>query len=56
MQLKTILNRVQKFKSFVYAKARWCGSTDAPELEIEVARTSQRSCALFGLRPSPTRL
>ena len=36
MQLKTILNRVQKFKSFVYAKARWCRSTDAPELEIEV--------------------
>ena len=36
MQLKTILNRVQKFKSFVYAQERWCRSTDAPELEIEV--------------------
>lgn len=36
MQLKTILNRVQKFKSFVYVKVRWRGSGDAPELEIEV--------------------
>lgn len=36
MQLKTILNRVQKFKSFVYGKVRWSGNADAPELEIEV--------------------
>ena len=26
MQLKTILNRVQKFKSFVYTKVRWAGN------------------------------
>ena len=37
MQLKTILNRVQKFKSFVYAKARWAGGPEVLELEIEVA-------------------
>ena len=36
MQLKTILNRVQKFKSFVYGKVRWAGSAEAPELEVEV--------------------
>ena len=37
MQLKTILNRVQKFKSFVYTSVRWVGSAAAPELEVEVA-------------------
>jgi len=36
MQIKTILNRVQKFKSFVYKQVRWLGSTEAPELEIDV--------------------
>lgn len=36
MQLKTILNRVQQFKSFVYAKARWVDSAKEPELEVEV--------------------
>jgi len=30
MQLKTILNRVQKFKSFVYGAVRWV--EDASEL------------------------
>ena len=37
MQLKTILNRVQKFKSFVYTKVRWTGSETQPELEVEMA-------------------
>ena len=36
MQFKTILNRVQKFKSFVYGKARWIGSGDSLELVIDV--------------------
>ncbi|WP_419628596.1 hypothetical protein, partial [Thiolapillus sp.] len=35
MQLKTILNRVQKFKSFVYKSVRWVGNEAAPELEVE---------------------
>ena len=37
MQLKTILNRVQKFKSFVYTAIRWAGSHATPELEITVS-------------------
>jgi transposase len=36
MQVKTILNRVQKFKSFVYAKVRLAGSGEVPQLEVEV--------------------
>ncbi len=36
MQLKTILNRVEKYKSFVYGKARWVDGTTIPEIEIEV--------------------
>lgn len=34
MQLKTILNHVQKFKSFVYTAIRW--ATDAGESVLEV--------------------
>lgn len=41
MQLKTILNRVQKFKSFVYAGVRWAGSAEAPELEVEVGERAK---------------
>ena len=40
MQLKTILNRVQKFKSFVYRSVRWTGSQESPELEVEVVERS----------------
>jgi len=36
MQVKTILNRVQKFKSFVYRSVRWSGSESESELEVEV--------------------
>ncbi len=36
MQLKSILNRVQKFRSFVYDKVSWVGDDQAPELEVEV--------------------
>lgn len=35
MQLKTILNRVKKFKPFVYGRARWQEEAKA-QLEIEV--------------------
>jgi transposase len=35
MQLKTILNRVQKFKSFVYGKVRWRDEART-QLEVEV--------------------
>jgi hypothetical protein len=36
MHLKTILDRVQKFKSFVYKSIRWVENKKLPELEIEV--------------------
>ncbi len=36
MQFKSILNRVQKFRSFVYDKVSWVGDDQAPELEVEV--------------------
>ena len=36
MHLKTILNRVQKFKSFVYGTVRWVEDALDPTLEVEV--------------------
>jgi len=54
MQLKTILNRVEPFKSFVYGKARWVEGSCRPTLEVEVhARKNGRAiCAGCG-RPGP---
>jgi len=40
LQLKTILNRLQKFKSFVYSSVRWAGSQESPALEVEVVERS----------------
>nr|VFK64718.1 MAG: hypothetical protein BECKTC1821F_GA0114240_11409 [Candidatus Kentron sp. TC] len=34
MQLKTILNKVQKFKSFVYGQIRWIEDTKGPTIKI----------------------
>jgi transposase len=53
MQLKTILNRVEPFKSFVYGKARWVEGTERPTIEVEVhARKNGRAiCAGCG-RPA----
>lgn len=34
MQIQTIFNRVQKFKSFVYGSARWVENASVPTLEI----------------------
>ena len=36
MQLKTILNRVEYFKSFVYGKARWVDDADRPTIEVNI--------------------
>jgi len=36
MQLKTILNRVARFKSFVYGKARWVEEAARPTIEVEM--------------------
>lgn len=46
MQLKTILNRVQKHRSFVYGKIRWVeGESESDQLSVEVeirARANSR--------------
>jgi len=34
MQVKTILNRIQKFKSFVYGAVRWVEGATSPTLEV----------------------
>jgi len=54
MQLKTILNRVEPFKSFVYGKVRWVAGTERPAIEVEIhARKNGRPiCADCG-RPGP---
>ena len=36
MQLKTILNRVEYFKSFVYGKARWVNDGPRPTIEVDI--------------------
>jgi transposase len=59
MQLKTILNRIEPFKSFVYGKARWVEGTGRPTLEVEVhARKNGRAiCSGCGhVRPGYDRL
>jgi len=43
MQIKTILNRVQKFKSFVYGAVRMVEGAPVPTLEVEIkARLNSR--------------
>jgi transposase len=52
MQLKTILNRVEPFKSFVYGKARLVEGAGRPTIEVEVhARKNGRAiCSGCGCR------
>lgn len=54
MQLKTILNRVEPFKSFVYGKARWVEGTGQPTLEVELRdrKNGRPICSGCG-RPGP---
>jgi len=54
MQLKTILNRVEYFKSFVYGKARWVDDDDRPTIEvnIEARKNGRVICSGCG-RPAP---
>ena len=40
MRIKTILNRVQKFKSFVYKSVSWVESQESPVLEVTVVERS----------------
>ena len=54
MQLKTILNRVEPFKSFVYGKAKWVEGAARPTLEVEVqARKNGRPICSGCGRPGP---
>ena len=52
MQLKTILNRVQKFNSFVYGAIRWVQEGKDPTVEVELhARANSRAiCSGCGRR------
>jgi len=52
MQLKTILNRVQKFKSFVYGNVKWVESDGASALLIEIIARAHSSpiCSGCGRR------
>jgi len=53
MQLKTILNLVEKYKSFVYAEARW-SDCDKQEIEfvIEPRHNSRPICSGWGKQRS----
>lgn len=50
MQLITILHRVEKYKSFVYERVRWCPRAVSPSLEIRIRprRGSRPECAGCG--------
>ena len=52
MLLKTILNRVEPFKSFVYGKARWVEDAGRKALEVEVdaRENGQAICSGCGRR------
>jgi hypothetical protein len=54
MQLKTILNRVEPFKSFVYGKVRWVEEATRPTLEVEIhpRKNGRAICSDCG-RPGP---
>ncbi len=54
MQLKTILNRVQKFKSFVFQEVRWADSSGGLELIITIiGRANSRSICSGCSRRAP---
>lgn len=54
MQLKTILNRVQKFKSFVYGAVRWVEGAPSPTLEVDVQpRANGQAICPACERPAP---
>jgi hypothetical protein len=54
MQLKTILNRVEPFKSFVYGKVRWVEEAERLTLEVKVqARKNGQPICSGCDRPGP---
>ncbi len=54
MHIKTILNHVQKYKSFVYGKIKWIDTGGIPELEVEIKpRTNSKPvCSVCGRKAS----
>ena len=52
MQFKTILNRVQKFKSFVYGAVRLLDTAGQPTLEVDI-HERQNSWALCSVCEQP---
>ena len=54
MQLNTILNRVEYFKSFVYGKAKWVDDGDRPTIEVTIeARKNGRPICSGCDQPAP---
>ena len=54
MQLNTILNRVEPFKSFVYGKAKWVEEAKRPTLAVEIhSRKNGRAICSGCGRPRP---
>lgn len=54
MQLKTILNRVQKFKSFVYTTVRWIEHAGKTALEVDIEpRSNSRGVCSGCEQPRP---
>ena len=56
MQLETILNRVQKFRFFVYGPARWVNEARQPAVEVEWHGKRQQPSDLLGLRSAQARI
>jgi transposase len=55
MQLTTILNRVEYFKSFVYGKAKWVENAARPTIEVKIeARKNGRPICSGCSRPAPS--
>jgi transposase len=52
MQLKTILNRVERYKSFVYESVAWSEEADQPSLEVSLKprKGSRPICSSCGRR------
>ena len=54
MLVKTFLNRVQKFKGFVYQAIKWSDHASEPALEIQVvARSNTRGVCRVCCNPAP---
>ena len=54
MQLKTILNSVEKPKSFVYQESRWANPKTKTEIEIPIEPRMNSSAICSGCaRPAP---